>query len=508
MPKSYIECSPQEKVEVLCHRISESIKADPAIGTRISGFISTRSGGAHSEVEAFAKNGTAPEKKLEALECIFKCIKNKDWTVVDAASPHGVRDIEADPGEEEDEETKMIRDQLEALQRLQRIQEEAKAKKKAAAEAAAAAAAAKPATPTVDEGRIKALITEALAGFTPATIELTPALCGVIEAHAKGVINGTVRDIIGTGATASVITTATKLVVAGARKYKPDASYVVNPEFEAEFESLLAAARLSPQNMAVVGPHGCGKTEMAIQLAARNGRPIYIMDCANVREARDWWGHKTANAGSTGWHRSQFDIAVSEGLDGEPCIILLDEFNRVSEHIKNTLYPMLDARRETYVDEKGDFIRAMPGTIFVATYNEGNQYTGTGAQDCAMSDRFTRRLEVNYLTAVEEAGLLVKRSGIKPGDAEKLVDVGDTVRRKCAGYGSTLTRTISTRQLIAASHNFVARGAPGLRSTILNHFSPDGGKESEREQVKLMLLGKFPMLDSGKSEEADEPKLA
>jgi predicted ATPase len=45
-----------------------------------------------------------------------------------------------------------------------------------------------------------------------------------------------------------------------------------------------------PQNVNLIGPHGCGKTELAIQFAAaRHGRPLLIMDCANLREARDWF---------------------------------------------------------------------------------------------------------------------------------------------------------------------------------------------------------------------------
>jgi midasin (ATPase involved in ribosome maturation) len=62
-----------------------------------------------------------------------------------------------------------------------------------------------------------------------------------------------------------------------------------------------------------------------MQYAAISGKPMLIMDCANLKEPRDWFGYKTIVNGEIVWHESQFDRAISAGGH----VILLDEINRV-----------------------------------------------------------------------------------------------------------------------------------------------------------------------------------
>jgi len=268
---------------------------------------------------------------------------------------------------------------------------------------------------------------------------------------------------------------------------KPDATYIINRPIENLFGILDESSKKCPQNVRLIGPHGCGKTELAIQFAARTKRPLLIMDCANLREARDWFGYKSAKDGTVFWHESQFVRAVQAGNH----VILLDELNRANPNLLNTLMPILDARRFTYLEERGDKIIVGPRTVFFASMNEGASYTGTSTLDRAIRDRFPRHVELTYLGEADETRLLQSRTGINKDIASRLVQMANKIRQDATGLSATLTESLSTRQLLAAAHDFALGGVETLTFTIINHFSPDGDDESERAKVQSLIQGKF-----------------
>lgn len=267
-----------------------------------------------------------------------------------------------------------------------------------------------------------------------------------------------------------------------------DKTFHIERDVKKLIAAVLAASAQRPQNLLFVGPAGCGKTSGAIQLAAIGKRRMLVMDCANVREARDWFGHRCAESGTVYWKDSQFVESVTAGWH----VIVLDEITRVSGAVKNTLFPMLDERRETYVEERRQHVKVGPGTIFVATMNEGANFSGAEQLDDALSDRFSRRVEVGYLSKDREVKVLIERTGIEERIASILVDIGDAIRKKGQGFGGTLTKTVSTRRLVDAALDFKVMGTAALEYTITNHFSSEGGASSERSQVMQMLQGKFP----------------
>ena len=161
-------------------------------------------------------------------------------------------------------------------------------------------------------------------------------------------------------------------------------TYFITPEIEKLFSRVKKLSKNKTQKIMLQGAHGAGKTEMAMQYSALTESPMLIMDCANLKEPRDWFGYKTISNGDIVWHESQFDRAISEGGH----VILLDEINRVHPSVLNTLLPLLDHRGFTYLEEKGDCIRVGANTIFFATMNEGSAYTGTSSTDIALRDRF------------------------------------------------------------------------------------------------------------------------
>lgn len=268
---------------------------------------------------------------------------------------------------------------------------------------------------------------------------------------------------------------------------KVNSTYFINDDIKNLFSYVEKHRMNKTQKILLKGPHGAGKTEMAMHYAAINKLPMLIMDCANLREPRDWFGYKKIEKSKIIWHESQFDKALAGGN----IVVLLDEINRVHPSILNTLLPLLDNRGFTYLEEKGSNIVVGPGVVFFATMNEGAVYTGTTSIDVALKDRFPRIIEVKYLDKDKEVELLVKRTGIEAEDAENLVHIANQIREKCAGITSSFSNTMSTRQLLAAAEDFVAGGVDSLTFTITNLFSPEGGTSSERASVLQLIQGKF-----------------
>lgn len=270
-----------------------------------------------------------------------------------------------------------------------------------------------------------------------------------------------------------------------------DPTYRLHEDTKVLFKVIDAGRLHKPQNVMFKGPHGCGKTEAAIQYAAMHGMPVLVMDCANLREPRDWFGYKTLEDGTIKWVISGFVRAMQHGN----VVIVLDEANRVPPAVMNTLLPLLDDRRYTYLEELKETIEVGAGVVFVASANEGSKYTGTSSMDAALRDRFRRIVEFTYLAEAEETALLQERTGIDEKTARKLVQIANTIRQKSAGAGvdATFSTSVSTRQLITAAEDLMAAGPSTLTFSLANHFSSEGGNDSERFQVLQLIKGKFDL---------------
>lgn len=235
-------------------------------------------------------------------------------------------------------------------------------------------------------------------------------------------------------------------------------------------------------NIMLIGAHGCGKTEMAKEFAARNGKKFFHTNCAMYREPRDFYGFKGAKSGSTYWRKSDFIQAIEQ----DNSVILLDEFNRCSPMVANSLFNLLDDTRSAIFDEIGE-VNVGKGVVIFGTINRGTQYTGTMISDAAVMDRFGNTIEVTYLPDHLEIDVLVKRTGIDKDNAKLLVQLGNTIRAKASEMGSTIRNSVSTRLLIKTAERFKTMGKDAFDYTVLPLYSKEGGANSERTQITQMI---------------------
>ena len=260
-----------------------------------------------------------------------------------------------------------------------------------------------------------------------------------------------------------------------------DPHYKVDPSKKTLLGKILQIPDGNIRNVLLVGPTGCGKTDLARWVAGQHKKPYYEAMVGQAIEPLDLLGTKGVKNGATFFKESRF----VESIETKNAVICLDEINRCTPNILNMLLPLLDHRGSVYVEELEREVNVADGVVFIATANIGSQFSGTYRFDEAIVSRFTYRFEVSFLEEEEEAQMIQHRCGVDEENAQLLAKLAATLRSKIDSYGGTLTKLVSTRQLIATAQ-LIAMGIPitdALTTTVVPSFDDDGGTNSERAQV-------------------------
>lgn len=242
-------------------------------------------------------------------------------------------------------------------------------------------------------------------------------------------------------------------------------------------------------NLLLTGPSGSGKTEGLRHLAERKGVPFYKMDCATITTEEKWVGRREIDETGTHFVMSEH-LKWLEGTEYEPGIVCYDEITRVHPSKHNILLPILDGSQSLFVPDMGKYIIVHPDNIIMATANIGSAYGGTFQMDRAFRERFNFTMERSFPPVDDEIKVLTTRTNSDPAKAKLMVDIADQTRRKWKA--GDLESPVSTRTLIAAAY-LVASGMSVVQAfgyTVLPLYKDDGGAQSERAMVRLIIAGK------------------
>ncbi|MCD5406368.1 MAG: AAA family ATPase [Desulfotomaculum sp.] len=243
---------------------------------------------------------------------------------------------------------------------------------------------------------------------------------------------------------------------------------------DAEKLAIIQDLMFSKINVMLTGDPGSGKTDFCKRLAQAQQLPFHRVNVGAIRTPRDWFGHWEFSNGHTVFIQSQFVDVIQR-----PGIVALDEFNRVTPDIHNSIYTILDHNRAVFIEEIKAVIQVHPQCIFLATENRGRSHTGTFTEDAAVEDRFETvhlalppvdimaEILVDYYQADREQALLLARL---------------THKLNALYHEESLSKATGFRSAITATA-LLGRGQP-LKTTIkyafVNRFSPVGGIDSEQ----------------------------
>ena len=199
----------------------------------------------------------------------------------------------------------------------------------------------------------------------------------------------------------------------------------------------------------LLGPKGCGKSSVAMELADAMEMDYFGFDMGQAFKPKKMFvgGLVIGDEGKTLAVRSEFFKAFTSD---RPTLIFLDELTRIPMVAANFLMTILD-RRQSYLYDEDSGVRYNKGTNvqFVAAGNTGFAYVSTQRLDSAFEDRFIK-VQLDYLTPEEEAALMMQRYPlVKASAAAQLAEIARLLRQ--ADQKEALTVSLSTRQVLDAA---------------------------------------------------------
>ena len=241
------------------------------------------------------------------------------------------------------------------------------------------------------------------------------------------------------------------------------------------------------------GPAGCGKTSVALQVAARLGWGVQQLTLSARTEASDLIGHTSLHKGQLVYEYGPLVTAMKLGE-----ILILNEIDLMPPGELSALNDVLEGRALTIAQNCGERIKPHPFFRVIATANTKGMgdplgfYSGTRQLNQAFLDRW-RFVEVSYPKEQVEKAIISKACpGLDKSFIGNLVRLATELRRtSCPEQGrASLSAPFSTRVLIRIAAMMSVCSKLSLPKAVDTAFAarlPD----SEREYVKRLCADIF-----------------
>lgn len=269
-----------------------------------------------------------------------------------------------------------------------------------------------------------------------------------------------------------------------APQYKPESLIISDSKWK-----FIVRAVLRGENIMLRGDAGTGKTLAVTTVARVMDRPFFYFNLGATQDPRSTLIGNTHFNKETGTYFAQSTFV--KAIQTEGAVILLDELSRAHPEAWNILMTVLDeSQKYLRIDESPDteVVKVADGVSFLATSNEGIQYTSTRKVDFALADRFAI-LEMDILSKIQQQSL-IRHACPKIDDktVEILTSIYDQINTELATNNGKIQTRMSTRSMIRAARHICDGFSinEALDLCIYPYFDGEGGLDSERTFVQII----------------------
>lgn len=226
----------------------------------------------------------------------------------------------------------------------------------------------------------------------------------------------------------------------------------------------------------LVGPTGSGKSQLVLQLAAREKKQVIRFNLHGETSVSNLVGQWVVRGKEMLYIEGVLPTAMRMG-----CWLLLDELDACTPQVAFVLQSVLEEHGTlTLADKDGEVIYPHSDFRIIATSNTNGKgdssglYTGTNVLNEAFLDRFGTVITMDYLPFDEEIKVLTEKvPSMDQVIAAGMVSVATDIRK--ALLEETVLCTFSTRRLVNWARKFVSLGNinKAAEVAILNRLSDD-----------------------------------
>ena len=275
-------------------------------------------------------------------------------------------------------------------------------------------------------------------------------------------------------------------------KLKPEALKMTELKWKYLIRSVVRG-----KNIMMTGSAGSGKTMAAKAVVNSLERPDFYFNLGATQDPRSTLIGNTHFSKDDGTFFSE-SLFVN-AIQTPNAVILLDEISRAHPEAWNILMTVLDeGQRYLRLDEhpESPTVEVAKGVSFIATANQGNEYTSTRVIDRALIDRFTV-IEMGVLANTEEEELLnLLFPTVDKKQINAVAEIAHSTRLELKTEAPRIGTSISTRASVNLAgllyDGFTLAEAADV--VIYPIYPDDGGVDSERTFVK-QLVQKYADVD-------------
>ncbi|MCG3139119.1 MAG: hypothetical protein HJJLKODD_02997 [Phycisphaerae bacterium] len=264
-----------------------------------------------------------------------------------------------------------------------------------------------------------------------------------------------------------------------------DPTFVFTPVMQDAVEGVERGERVL-----MIGHSGTGKSSLCREIAAKLQRPIRRINLNGETSVSDLIGHWMVDQHrQTVFVRGVLPVSMERGY-----ILQADEIDAMSPEVAFVLQPVLEPEGRLFLMDTNETVIPhadfrIIGTANTLGFDETGLYAGTRAFNYSWLDRWDVVVELDYLPAEEEAGLLHQRHPTL--DSTVICQMVAAANELRAAYKNhRISTVLSTRRLLSLSSRLEAGNTwdRALRLCVLNKIPRDDAQFTETVFARNMGL--------------------